>query len=317
MNFLSIIKTILDIFKHLREFSKNKSKEEKTDLTIMSKKLSSVEKELRQIKDSYKDIENKGFNQIQTKLKYVFNSHGIDDNLIAEFIVQYIDSKIIIPISEKENLHFILDKLSDENINDILNLFEINKGWLFDKEDLYSHTNYYNNINNLITFVTDKHRDNEKIKGFVLKEKTLNKNNDENQSVFVVFRTPVGQLYGYNKTIYKYYPIATDWKWNYWKTRCQLKSIFYLSDKYNQFLELNGVHIKNDKDFEMVTSLNFCPHKIIEENTKPYSWYPYDYVTNKNQNIHALEIDEIERIIDYIKDNKYIDYFERKIGLKF
>lgn len=310
----STIKTIFDIIKHFKDFNK-KEKSQEVDLSSITNKLLDVEKELNQLKKDKDLIEKQNLNQIQIKLKTVFNSHGIDDNLIAEFISQYIDKKIQIPLSEKENLHYVFDKLSDSNIGDIFKLFGINKGWLFGKEYLYPYKNYYKNIEGFISFISDKYKNNEKLQGFAIKRSDLDKNSDEHQPLFLIFRFPIGQLYGHNKTIYRYYPISTNWKWEYWRTRYQVKSIFYLSDKYSHFFELNGVHIKNEKDFETATSLNFCPHKIIEDNTKPYGWYPYDYTTDKTYN-NSEDTDETASILEYIKEEKYIENFEKKTSLK-
>ncbi|WP_159246930.1 hypothetical protein ACE1MK_09170 [Tenacibaculum maritimum] len=314
MELLSTIKTILDIAKHFKDFNKE-DKSKKNDLSPITNKLLNVENELEQLKAEKHLIGKQNLNQIQVKLKTVFNSHGIDDNLIAEFVSQYIDNTIQIPISEKENLHYIFDKFSDKNIDFIFDFFGLNKGWLFGKEYLYPYRTQTRHVTGLMNFIIDRYKNNEKLQGYVLRKNNLNKDDDEFQPIDIIFRVPVGVLYGFNKTIYKYYIMNTDWKWNYWKTRYYAKSIFYLSDKYRRFFDLNGVHITNEKDFESATSLNFCPHKIIENNTKPYGWYPYDYITDKSFN-YSEEIDETTSVIEYIKEEKYIENFEEKTTLK-
>ncbi len=312
----STIKVILDILKHLKEFNKGQEDKEKIDLSSIFQKLSVVENELKQLKQEQEIKEKLNLNKIQVKLKYVFNSHSIDDNLIAEFITQFIDNNIQIPISEKENLHFIFDRLTDENIDTIFNLFGLNKGWLFDKEDLYSYRNYYKDIFGLIDFVIDKYKKDETIQGYAVKNGTLDKENTEYQPIYLIFRTPIGKLYGWNQTIYRYYPISTDWKWNHWRSRYQIKSIFYLADKYSHFFNLNGINIKDKEQFELATSSNYCPHKLIQSNSTPYGWYPYDFATMESQNVNALEVDEIGNIHNYIVEQGYQDYFEDKTTLK-
>ena len=305
---ISIIKTILDSIKLIKELLPKK--EEDNNNSEIKAKLASFESELNILKKESEIEEKTGFNKVQIRLKTLFNSHGIEDNLIATFIKSAIDNEFEIPISEVSNLNYIFDKLSDNHISDLANVFGINKGWIYSLENMYQHRNYYKNLHNLIKFILEKSKK-EKLQGFALRvEKFDSIEKEKHQPLYLVIRTPIITVF--KKTIYRYYPINTDWKWDYWRTRYQAKSIFNLFETPNKLIDFDGKTASNE-DLDLISSLNHCPDEIIK-NKVQNTWYPYDYATSLDKNVNALELDELDKILDYINEQGYRKQLENTVA---
>lgn len=296
---ISIIKTVLGSIKLIKELLPKK--EEKNNNSEIESKLALLERELKIVKKESDIKEKTGFNKVQIRLKTLFNSHGIEDNLITAFIKSTIDKEFEIPISEVSNLNYIFDRLTDNHINDLSFIFGINKGWIYSTEDMYQNRNYYKNIHSLIKFILEKSKS-EKLQGFALRvEKFNNIEKEKHQPLYLLIRAPIITLF--NKTVYRYYPINTDWKWNYWRTRYQAKSIFNLFETQNRLIDFEGKTVSNEELY-LIASLNHCPDEIIKSKVQN-TWYPYDYATSLDKNVNALELEEIDSILNYINEQGY------------
>ncbi len=295
-DFLTSIKTVKDL-----------AKKEKPTL---------VNENSTVINNFHNSIENateKTLNRFQSQLKELFNIHSVEDNLIAEFLKKCIDNNLIIPPSKYSDLEYIFDNLTDAHITKIAEIFGINKGWLFDKEHLYPYRNYYKNVHSFIDFVINKSFE-ENISGFAVRSDDFNfLEKERHQQLYIILRSPITDLY--KNTIYRYYHIDTDWKWDYWRSRYQVKSIFRLFETPNNYLNIDGKTL-TDNEIEIISDRNSCPDKIIR-NKIMNTWYPYDYSTKPNENVNALELEEIEKIINYIEEQGYNNYLEKLLVTRY
>ncbi|MFP3339197.1 hypothetical protein R0J91_14560, partial [Micrococcus sp. SIMBA_131] len=92
------------------------------------------------------------------------------------------------------------------------------------------------------------------------------------------------------------------WNWGYWRSRYQIKSIFYICQKLN--IPLRGYDLK---DRSKIAFGNQFPEEIIKSIPITITWYPEDYIDLKSQSVQAKEIEETEQVRSYIKSEGYID----------
>lgn len=313
MDTLTAIKTFIESVKLLKDLFVNKSDNKSDDKSdVIMKKFKTLENDLRNFKQDTEIKEQESFNDVQLRLKKLFNSHGIDDNLICQFVINVIDKDFVIPVSKLTDLALIFDKFTDKHIDKLVDVFGINKGWIYSQGDLYPYKNFYKDIESLITFIYEKNKT-EKLEGFAFRTGDFNYLDEKNhQPLYVLIRTPLITMF--DKTIYRYYPIHTDWKWDYWKTRYQIKSLFNLFETTNNYIDFNGRTVTMD-ELDIIASRNNCPDEIIR-NQRQNTWYPYDYSTTIERNSMARELEETQNIIDYIESQGYNRFLKNTIANK-
>ena len=296
------MKSILESVKLIKDLLENKSDNKNDDKsTAIFEQIKSFENELFLLKHDIEIKQQEDFNDIQLKLKKLFNYHGVEDNLICQFITNIIDKDFTIPISRRTDLVLIFDKLTEEHIDKLVEVFGINKGWIYSQDNLYPYKDYYRKIESLITFILEKSKV-EKLEGFAFKTGNFNYLEENNyQPLYIFIRTPITTIY--RKTIYRYYPIQTDWKWNYRETRYQIKSLFNIFETPNCYIDFNGRTVTMD-ELNFISSTNNCPDVILRDKVQN-TWYPYDYATKIENNSEAIELDEIQNIIDYMEKHGY------------
>ena len=308
------IKTFLDSVKTIKDLL-SKSKRSTVDYSDLEEKLIQVIDKATELESRFEvslreaiAVKESGLNEPQVKLKKLLNEHGVEDNLIAKFIKENVDENFHIVLSKINNISYIFDKLSDEHIEAIFCLFGTNQAWMYNQGDLYPYRNYYKNIRAFIDFVLEKGKK-EDLKGFVITNTKLDKAQEGiHQPLYFVFRAPIAKLF--DKTIYRYYPINNNWHWDYQRTRYQAKSVFLLSDRYSRYLNLDGITIPNREVFDSLSSMNNCPHLLIDSRFNKH-WYPYDYVTSGHHE-NAKEPDELDAILEYVEEEGYDAYFREK-----
>ena len=300
LTIITLIKDILTSAKTVKDLSGKSQVQQVTNSTVINNFQGEEKKERASLL----------LNNLQSKLRELFNSHSIEDNLIVEFLKQSIDKKFNIPASKSSNLEYIFDNLTDEHIDKIVKVFGINKGWLFDRDELYTYSNYYNNVFSFISFVIEKNKT-EKLNAYAFRIADFDfKDKQRYQPLYLILRTPIVTIY--DKTIYRYYHISTDWKWNYWRTRFKIKSIFRLFETPNNYLNIDGKTLTKE-EIALISNRNNCPDEIIR-NKVMNAWFPYDYSTKLEENVNALELKEIDNVISYIESQGYEEHFKKKAG---
>lgn len=306
MDTITMIKTILETVKLLKDlFIKNSDNKNDDKSVVILQQIKSLENELKLLKQDTEIKQQENFNDIQLRLKKLFNSHGIEDNLIYLFVTNVIDKDFSIPVSKLTDLTLIFDKFTEEHIDKLVDVLGINKGWIYSQGHLYPYKDYYNDLVSLITFILERNKA-EKLEGFAFRTRDFNYLEENNhQPLYILIRTPVTTIF--NKTIYRYYPIQTNWKWDYWKTRFQIKSLFNLFETPNTYINFNGRTVTME-ELDIISSQDNCPDEILRDKIQN-TWYPYDYATKIEENSMASELDEIQKVIDYMESQGYKEHY--------
>ena len=248
------------------------------------------------------------------KLKYLFNSHGIHDYYISSFIKEHIDKNFHIPISKEGNTKYVLNQLSKDNIQKVLNLFWIKKDWLYIDIKMYMTRLYTNNLSGFINFIHSRREAYDAIEVFAIKSEELDyKDKDRSQLLYLVVRAKIAMISN-KEPIYRYYPIQSGWRWEYSKSRYQIKSIFNLLNK-NSFkysrIDVEGISVSKE-ELNCLEDKNFCPHMLLNKYALSKKWHPNDYVTKIDENSLAKEEEEFDFILDYIESNKLNEIITEK-----
>lgn len=297
---------MLGIFKTFQDLLKNSKKDD--NINNLENKISELESEIEILKTKKIEEESAEFTEHEQKVLNVLIDHGLEHKLIYPFLKQFVNPEIKLQLSQQSDLKSVLDLIDDDMLQKMCELFGINYGWFFDSEHLYISRHYYKNIHRFIDCIFDAFFSYERVEAFAIKSTELNFKSDSAQPIYLVLRTPIGKIF--NKEIYKYYPIETQWDWEYWRTRYQLKSIFRLQDRYQSYFHLTGLNVESSK-MKKFNGNNIIPHKLIEENyISSRVWYTYDYANTEKENCNAKETTEIELIKDYITENRYFEYSE-------
>jgi len=261
-----------------------------------------------------KKLSNDSFNDemhgLVDRFISVYTSHGISINQISSFV----DPAFGLKVSDFKNKDSILEVIDDEILNWTCNAFCIERDWLDGtSERIYQHRNYYKNVEGFIRlFVKLKNEYCDGFEIYLIKNGELYPNlfvHTEN-CVIIILRYPLKKIN--KKTIYAYVPISTQWKWGYWRTRYQLKSIIYICYRLQPRTYIEGYDMDMETINKILTGLIFPGPEIDKLEFKQYTWYPEDYSDLPSESVKAKETTETEKVREYMLDESYLDYFEKE-----
>lgn len=254
--------------------------------------------------DNVLNVGNDFVEKVIERFKIVFEEHGISINQMPFFI----DNRFNLNLSDFRNDNTILKIIDDDLLNWVSNKFGIKREWLDGvSEQIYENKDYYKRVDLLIDLLVEfKSKHGKNFDMFILKTDDLDRKNDADQSVIIVLRVPIGELH--NNTIYRYIPVSTLWKWGYWRTRYQLKSIFWVCKKLNIYTD--GYDIK-EKEKKKIVNKTVFPQEILNQIPLSYTWYTEDYVDSPKESAVAKESEELDDIHKYIKDKRYDKILKR------
>ena len=240
----------------------------------------------------------------------VYTNHGLSRTQISSFINGDFNFKIS-DFMDNDNIIKILD---DKILNWTCNTFCIERDWLDGtSEEIYQHRNYYKNVEGFIRlFVKLKNEYRDDFTIYLIKDRELDPSlfSQIENFVIIILRYPLKKIN--RKVIYAYVPISTQWKWGYWRTRYQLKSIIYICNKLYLYTHMVGY----DMDMETINKIScgqiFPGPEIDKLEFKQYTWYPEDYIGLPSESVKAKETTETEEVRKYILNESYLDYFEKE-----
>lgn len=255
-----------------------------------------------QSKDKVDNMQGNVYEVVKRFVK-VFETHGIQQNQIPFFV----DKKFDLKLKDFKDEESILEVLNEELINWTCNKFGIQKEWIEGTTNrIYCRTDYYKQIHIFIEDVCKLMKEGKSIELLAFKNGNLNNRNDIKHFVVLLFRCHIGNIN--SKPVYKYIPISTLWDWSYWRSRYQLKSIFFICEK------LRVITMGYDTiDKNIIASGEDFPQNIINNIPITITWYPEDYIDLPSRSVQAKEIDETEEVRSYIKKQGYIDYLQKCI----
>jgi hypothetical protein len=182
----------------------------------------------RELKKENHEIENNQAEVYEVVRRFisVYENHGIRKNQIPSFI----DKKFGLHLKDFKDDDSILQVLNDELINWTCEKFGIQRKWIDGIDNkIYSNNDYYKQIHKFIEDICKLISKEKKVEIFVFKHGELVPEEDKNHQLVLLIRYPIGNIN--SKEIYRYVPISTLWNWGYWRSRYQLKSIFYICVK--------------------------------------------------------------------------------------
>ena len=315
-----VIGIIFKIFEFFN--SKKTNKLEPTDIPAGHHDNSTVreEEELPNDNTTYRDSseEKKLFNDsfngevygLVDRFISIYSSHGISINQISSFV----DPAFGLKVSDFKNKDSILEVIDDEILNWTCNAFCIERDWLDGtSERIYQHKNYYKDVKSFIRlFVKLKNEYRDGFEIYLLKSGELDPNlfvHTEN-CVIIILRYTLKKIN--NKTIYAYVPISTRWKWGYWNTRYQLKSIIYICYKLYLHTYIKGYDMDVETINKILAGRIFPGPEIDKLKFNSHTWYPEDYIGLPSESVRAKETIETEKVRKYMFDEGYLDYFEKE-----
>jgi hypothetical protein len=224
----------------------------------------------------------------------VFKSHGVHRNEIPRCIPE----KFGVSLVELGNKNKLIEKLTPELIDWVASTFNIRREWLEKNERrIYDTVRYYKNEHSLLRLLKElKMKNHYELEVVAYKDaKELDPSSECRQHVNLLIITPAFKIG--DKSIMKYIPTATQWDWQYWQSRYQIRSIIHVCcAKLN--IRFDGYDLDSEKMSELTDGLVF-PKNIIDKAPKRYSWFPDDYLEK--------EAYEYYSILSYIKEEKYLE----------
>jgi len=253
--------------------------------------------------DSEKNVKEKSkVDLVVDRFIKVYEAHGIQQNQIVTFV----DKEFNLKLKDFKNNESILEILDNDLIEWTCNKFGVKRDWIDGTSDrIYESVDYYKEVPKFIKDISELVKNKNDLELFAFKEGELDREN-EYQDIVLLIRYSIGK--NNSQTVYRYTPISTCWKWGYWRSRYQLKSIFYICEKLHIFI--NGYDLKDKK---LIAHGKCFPSEMLQTIPISITWYPEDYVDLISQNFQAKEIDETEKVREYIKQENYIQYLNQAI----
>ncbi|WP_339280533.1 hypothetical protein [Lysinibacillus sp. FSL P2-0066] len=261
------------------------------------------------LKDTTKDLELKLETQENEKTKVdlvidrfikIYEAHGIQQNQIPNFI----DSKFRLELKDFKNNESILQVLDNDLIEWTCKKFGVKRDWVDGTSNIiYGNIDYYKQIEAFIRDICELNKDEKVVEVYAFKQGELHRD-DENQDVILLIRYPIGKIN--SKEVYRYIPVNTYWRWGYWRSRYQIKAIFYICSKLGIFI--NGYDLKERRE---IADGTVFPEELLNKIPLRYTWYPEDYTDLIS--MQAKETDETEKVREYIKNESYIEYLNNTL----
>lgn len=105
-------------------------------------------------------------------------------------------------------------------------------------------------------------------------------------SVLVIIEILIGETT--TGSIYKYILVKNNLRWDYRKSREDLKRLIRIVEKLG--ISNDGFDL-SEIEFEALSSGKIVPTKIVKK-FRMVSWYPYDYDGSFNERINKLEVEQ-------------------------
>ncbi|MBO2535090.1 hypothetical protein [Rummeliibacillus suwonensis] len=278
-------------------FSSFKLKNNNKEQTVFNINLLKDNTEKRYVKEDGMEKEKSIVNVVVDRFVQVYEAHGIKQNQIAFFI----DKEFNLQLRDFKDNASILQVLNDDLIKWTCEKFGIQRDWIDGtSEKIYGRKDYYKQIERFIDDICKIIREGEEVELYAFKDGELDRA-DENHDVILLLRYPIDKIN--SRIIYKYVPIETYWMWGYWRSRFQLKAIFFICERLHIFIR--GYDLKERKK---IADRVVFPEKIINDIPISITWYPDDYIDLISQSVQAKETDETEKVREYISKEKYIQY---------
>ncbi len=232
----------------------------------------------------------------------VFENHKISITQIANVI----DPKFNMRISDFKDYSSILKKLDAELLTWTSDTFGVSEKWLYGVDSyIYKEYDFYKHIHSFIKLIVELKKVDRYVTVVFLKSGMLQPDKEHDQYIVMVIKYKK-DTNGHRTQCYL--PIATTWDWSHWRSRYQAKSIMFICNKLK--VQMDGYDI-NESDRQKIRNLKVFPQTILNKINSGYTWYPECYISVEG--FTPLEQEELDSVIQYIKDENYMVYLEDEL----
>ncbi|MEY2369865.1 hypothetical protein [Lysinibacillus capsici] len=99
-------------------------------------------------------------------------------------------------------------------------------------------------------------------------------------------------------TVYKYILINANLRWDYWKSREDIKRMIRIVERLSIY---NDGYDISDTEFNEIASEKVIPRAILDK-FRMVTWYPYDFDGSFNERINELEYEKSEVFQESLKN---------------
>lgn len=268
---------------HVREITNEAIKNERVDIEHYgdnSKKIDSIER-------------------LAQKFYGIYEEHGVKRTQIPGFV----NGKFDITLLDVKDENSIIYKLNDDLLDWTSEKFGIKRGWFEAGENdlvsswMYNHLYLYGNTGELIELLSkliDKYgiytyKEFVGVRCLKVFEEFKADKTIEKSEVIVVIIEKVGDTS--TSSIYKYSFTDGNLRWNYGKSRRDIKKMIRIIEKFGIY---NVGYDITYGEYERIMSLEVVPRNILDSK-KSVTWYPYDFDGTNNDRIDHLENEDNNR----------------------
>ena len=242
------------------------------------------------------------------RIFHLFRLHDINEEEMPLLLNEWFDVTYYDVLTDKENFQ---RKVTKEMIDFLAINFGVYKQWFYGNSiNLYKEEyGFYKNVKNFGNYIGEKKHQIENL--YILTESIPDKKkNDKRDSNYIYIVTQYLK-FNYpenNKPIYTYELFHESCRWGYWKCRYNLKSfLLYLERNHHVGLTFyTGYAISNIS--QNIYKFNKGELDFEELIASGRVWHPEDYILTDKQSMQAKETDELNEILEAIKQDKWSWY---------
>ncbi|SFR27805.1 MULTISPECIES: hypothetical protein [unclassified Paenibacillus] len=281
-------------------------------------------------KETETELEKKSpLSELINKFFFIFEKHGVSRGQLPSFI----DKEFNINYVDVAGEESIIPKLNDELLDWVSTKFGIRRSWFDRADDVYSSRYIYDTLDfykctgafiNLFSRLIDElsiysYRD--ALHVYFLKTfddfKSDQSGEEGKANVIVIVSIKIGNTT--TNSVERYILIPHNLRWDYWKSRQDIKRMIRIVDKLD--IRMSGYDISID-EYNEIGSAQVVPRALLNQKRGVVTWYPYDYDGTINGRINKAEyeldkqfcesLEEIDETISKLIDGKR-DYYDKLI----
>ncbi|MFK4464635.1 hypothetical protein [Bacillus sp. RC252] len=257
--------------------------------------------------------------ELENKFYSIFEYHGVSRLQIPSFI----DKKFNIEYSDIVDENSIIPKLNEDLLSWVSLKFGIKRSWFDEKDEISSSRYMYDSIDcykytgefiSLLSKLIDEYpvyAYKKYIEVYFLKTFKEFKGDSSGEGgvadVLVIVSVKIGNTT--TNSVNKYILITPHLRWDYWKSRHDIKRMIRIADKLD--ITTMGYDI-SESEYCEISSREVVPRAIL--NRKRMTWYPEDYDGSFNDRIDEIEYEHSKSFQDSLRsiDDKIYEMLEEK-----
>jgi hypothetical protein len=224
---------------------------------------------------------NNKYESVASRYVRLLENHGVNRNQIPAFM------KNGLTLSDIKSDERLLEKLSDEILDDVCEKFSVRREWLDCAESLiYERHYFYKNPKEFSTFLdglTEKNPD-----GALVGVLISPQENKLPSSAVIIMQETIGYIG--EKVIYRYH-LCADWRFSYWKSRAYLTACIAIAWKREHYIH------GERKPRKLIDDLSGGEMFLGRQDSGIYGlkgevWHPDDMVDSPEQYLKGVEPEE-------------------------